>query len=59
MGKRKDKSWTLGNAQVGVRLDPSLHELTDRACKETKESKAEYLRRLLIEDLERRKLKTD
>ena len=59
MGKRKNKTWTLGNPQIGVRLDNKLMELSDKACKETGETKAEYLRRLLIKDLEDRQLKTD
>lgn len=59
MGKRKNKSWTTGNPIIGVRIEPPIMVLADTACKKTGETKAGYLRRLLIEDLERRKLKTD
>ena len=56
MGKKKDRSWTRGNLQVGVRLEPELLEAVEKAAKETKEAKAEYLRRVLIEDLKKREM---
>lgn len=56
MGKRKDRSWTRGNLQVGVRLEPELLRAAAKATKETQETKAEYLRRLLIEDLKKLEL---
>ena len=56
MGKRKDKSWTRGNLQVGVRLEPELLDATEKATNETEETRAEYLRRLLLEDLKKRRL---
>lgn len=56
MGKRKDKSWTRGNLQVGVRLEPELLEAAEKAANETEETRAEYLRRLLLEDLKKREM---
>lgn len=56
MGKKKDRSWTRGNLQVGVRLEPELMKATDTAAKTAKETKAEYLRRLLLEDLKKLEL---
>ena len=58
MGKRTNKTWTTGNPQIGVRVEPSLMRLVDIVCKETEETRAEYLRRLLDEDLTKRHLKT-
>ena len=49
MGQRKNKTWTAGNKQIGVRLDPSLMRLVDSARAETGDTRAEYFRRLLIE----------
>lgn len=56
MGKRKDRTWSVGNQIVGVRLEPELLEATDKAVKTAKETRAEYLRRLLIEDLKKLEL---
>ena len=56
MGKRTNKSWSAGNPTIGVRLEPELMKVTETAAKTAKETKAEYLRRLLIEDLKKREL---
>lgn len=56
MGKRKDKSWSKGNPIIGVRLESELFKAADTAVKTTKETKAEYLRRLLLEDLKKLEL---
>lgn len=56
MGKRTNKSWSAGNPTIGVRLEPELMKVTETAAKSAKETKAEYLRRLLLEDLKKREM---
>jgi len=56
MGKRTNKTWSAGNPIVGVRLEPELLKATDTAAKTAKETRAEYLRRLLLDDLKKLEL---
>jgi hypothetical protein len=56
MGKRTNKSWSAGNPAIGVRLEPEIMEVVEKAAQMAKETKTEYARRLILEDLKKLEL---